>query len=266
MPTRIRTLFAFVHLLLKQKPLIQSYNLRGAWEKQCTETLKIRALSRAGNATAKSMGREGENPDDSEMKSGIINHSDNCFLSVNKPENEKTVGISTQEQHSTWTAPMSQLRALKHLFCFVFLCPETFNSPKSTSGILPGLSGSPQHKLLSLHFWCLDFTSGLQKTQRRKENKKHHPFSIIQSPAACHISPQDKLWHKLIANTLSAPQGFTALAERCLQVSKTLSLCTLFGRIRGNPLGFTVPARPMRHSYGTQLDKISSSCLQRSQQ
>ena len=135
------------------------------------ETLKIKALSRAGNATAKSMRREGENPDDSEMKSGIINHSGNCFLSVNKAEDEKRVGISTQEQHSTWTAPMSRLRALKRLFCFVLLCLGTFNSPKSTSGILPRLSGSPQNKLLSLHFWCLDFTSGLQKHKGGKEIK-----------------------------------------------------------------------------------------------
>lgn len=131
---------------------------------------------------------------------------------------------------------MSQLRALKRLVCFVLLCLETFNSPKSTSGILPGLSGSPQHKLLSLHCWCLDFTSGLQKTQRRKENKKHHLFSIIQTPAAHHSSSQDKLWRKAITQTLSAPHRFTALAERCLQVSKALSLCTFFGRIRGNHL------------------------------
>lgn len=91
----------------------------------------------------------------------------------------KRVGISTQEQHSTWAAPMSRLRALKNLFCFVLLHLGTLHSPKSTSGISPGLPGSPQHKPLSLHFSCLDFTSSLQK-QRRKENKKaslfqHHP-------------------------------------------------------------------------------------------
>lgn len=41
------------------------------------------------------MGREGGTPDDGEMKSGTINPSDNWFLSVNKAEDEKRVGIST---------------------------------------------------------------------------------------------------------------------------------------------------------------------------
>lgn len=98
----------------------------------------------------------------------------------------KRVGISTQEQHSTWAAPMSRLRAPKSLFCFVLLHLGTPNSPKSISGISPGLPSSPQHKSLSLHFWCLDFTSSLQK-QRRKENKKASPFQQHPDPSTLYL-------------------------------------------------------------------------------
>lgn len=56
--------------------------------------------------------------------------------------------------------------------------------------------------------------------------------------------------------TLLSALGFTALARGHTQVSETLSLCTLLGRIRRNCSVFTGPTRPM--TQGTQTPTKSA--------
>lgn len=135
---------------------------------------------------------------------------------------------------------MSGLGALMCLPCFVLWCLGTLSSPKSTSGTLPGLSGSSQIAFPPISDVLISLVVFKKKkvktTQRRRGNQKQHLSA--SSRALCPIPGQ------ALAQFLSAPPG-----HRWLRSEESTFL------------DFTAPATPLRHSYGTQLHKITSSCL-----